>query len=69
MSPDIQNVLDADDKLKELSRDNNGNPNLGYITTMDLLFPREEIKPEDVVLKKLFVGLVKLMKLRKNFLT
>lgn len=48
MSPDIQNVLDADDKLKELSRDNNGNPNLGYITTMDLLFPREEIKPEDV---------------------
>ena len=48
MSPDIQNVLDADDKLKELSRDNNGNPNLGYITTMDLLFPREDIKPEDV---------------------
>lgn len=48
MSPDIQTVIDADDKLKELSRDNNGNPNLGYVTTMDYLFPRDEIKPEEV---------------------
>ena len=48
MSPEIQNVIDADDKLKELSRDNNDNPNLGYVTSMDFLFPRDEIKPEDV---------------------
>ena len=48
MSPEIQHVIDADDRLKELSRDNNGNPNLGYVTTMDFLFPRDEIKPEDV---------------------
>lgn len=48
MSPDVQTVIDADDKLKELSRDNNGNPNLGYVTTMDYLFPRDEIKPEEV---------------------
>ena len=48
MSPDIQTVIDADDKLKELSRDNNGNPNLGYVTTMDYLFPRDEITPEEV---------------------
>lgn len=48
MSLDVQTVIDADDKLKELSRDNNGNPNLGYVTTMDYLFPRDEIKPEEV---------------------
>ena len=48
MSPDVQSVIDADDKLKELSRDNNGNPNLGYVATMDYLIPRDEIKPEEV---------------------
>lgn len=34
ISPEIQIVIDKDDKLKELSRENNGMPNLGYVTTM-----------------------------------
>ena len=42
----IQEIIESDDNLKELCRDNNGNPNLGYVTAMDVMFPREEIKPE-----------------------
>ena len=36
------------EKLKELSRENNGMPNLGYVTTMDFLFHKDEIKPSEV---------------------
>ena len=46
ISPKVQEIIEADDSLKELCRDNNGNPNLGYVTAMDVMFPREEIKPE-----------------------
>lgn len=46
ISPKVQEIIEADDNLKELCRDNNGNPNLGYVTAMDVMFPREEIKPE-----------------------
>lgn len=48
ISPEIQIVIDKDDKLKELSRENNGMPNLGYVTTMDFLFHKDEIKPSEV---------------------
>ena len=48
LSPKIQSVIDADNKLQELSRDNNDNPNLGYINAMDLLFPHEEIHSDDI---------------------
>ncbi len=40
--------MNKDDKLKELSRENNGMPNLGYVTTMDFLFHKDEIKPSEV---------------------
>ena len=46
ISPKVQEIIEVDDNLKELCRDNNGNPNLGYVTAMDVMFPREEIKPE-----------------------
>lgn len=48
LSPKIQSVIDADNKLQELSKDNNDNPNLGYINAMDLLFPHEEIHSDDI---------------------
>lgn len=48
ISPEIQIVIDKDDKLKELSRENNGMPNLGYVTTMDFLFHKDEVKPSEV---------------------
>lgn len=48
ISPKIQAVIDSDEKLQELSRDNNDKPNLGYISAIELMFPHEEIHSDDI---------------------
>ena len=55
ISPKVKSVIETDTKLQELSRDNNDNPNLGYISLMELMNPRDEIHSNDssnLLLKK-----------------
>lgn len=47
-SPVIRELLESDTKLQQLSRENNGAPNLGYLSPIDVLTPYEAVTYSEI---------------------
>lgn len=47
-SPEIRELLESDEKLQLLSQENNGAPNLGYISAMEILTPYESVTYSEI---------------------
>lgn len=59
LSPNVVQVVGDDKELMELSKDNNGYPNLGYVSAKDMMCHREEIKANEItnlLLEKYSIG-------------
>ena len=47
-SPEISELLESDEKLQLLSQENNGAPNLGYVSAMEILAPYESVTYSEI---------------------
>lgn len=47
-SLEIRELLESDEKLQLLSQENNGAPNLGYISAMEILTPYESVTYSEI---------------------